>query len=202
MLRPMPIAQPNSPRARAAWAAACAAALGLLAACGGGGDETVPAPAGQAQPVGGTPKVDCGIAAFADGALVRINQYRAAGATCGAQGAFAPTGAVRWNNALAEAAAAHSLDMATRNYFSHTSADGRSMAERVDATGYTWSTLGENIAAGQVGIDAVVDAWMGSDGHCVNLMNPAFDAIGLACVPGASDSTYRTYWTLDLARGR
>ncbi len=182
-----------------AWAI-CALTLALLAACGGG-DEATPA---AAVPVPGAAATaaDCGIAAFSSTALARINQHRAAGASCGAQGSFAPTGRVRWNDALAAAAAAHSADMATLNYFSHTSADGRSAADRVNATGFAWSALGENIAAGQVGIDAVVDAWMGSDGHCANIMNPAFDAIGLACVPGTASSRYATYWTLELARGR
>lgn len=186
----------------------CVAGLCLLAACGGGGspDAATATPASAQEPeataAASAAGADCGIPAFASAALARINQARAAGASCGTRGNFAPAGAVRWNQSLAEAAAGHSLDMATLNYFSHTSADGRSMAQRVNATGYAWSTLGENIAAGQVGIDAVIDGWMRSDGHCANLMNPAFDAIGLACVPGASGNAFRTYWTLNLARGR
>jgi uncharacterized protein YkwD len=92
--------------------------------------------------------------------------------------------------------------MAAQNYFSHTSADGRTLRQRVDATGYAWSALGENIAAGQAGIDEVFEGWRRSDGHCANLMNPQFDSIGLACVLGPSGNRYRTYWTLDLARGR
>jgi uncharacterized protein YkwD len=183
--------------------AACVAGVCLISACGGGGSDG----AAPALPTGATASAsasaaDCGIPGFASTALARINQARAAGASCGARGSFAPAAAVRWNDALAEAAAAHSLDMATLNYFSHTSADGRSLADRVDVAGYAWSALGENIAAGQVGIDAVVDGWMRSDGHCANLMDPAFEAIGLACVPGSSSSAYRTYWTLDLARAR
>ncbi len=179
--------------------ATCALSLVMLVACGGGDEAPF-----AATPVSGTAATaaDCGIADFASIALTRINQHRAAGASCGVHGDFAAAGSVRWNDALAAAAAAHSLDMAALNYFSHTSNDGRSAADRVDAAGYAWSTLGENIAAGQLGIDAVVDAWMRSDGHCANLMNPAFDAIGLACVPGARGSSYATYWTLELARGR
>ena len=56
--------------------------------------------------------------------------------------------------------------MATQNYFSHTSADGRTLADRINATGYAWSALGENIAAGYPSVNAVVDGWMASDGHC------------------------------------
>ncbi len=203
-----------------------ATSIALLAACGGGGDDGAPAatpsdestqgaaaPGTAAGSVGtagtagtaGTSDgaaADCGIAAFSSAALARINQHRAAGASCGARGSFAPAVAVRWNDLLTQAATAHSLDMATQNYFSHTSADGRSMSDRVNATGFSWSSLGENIAAGQVGIDAVVDGWMRSDGHCANMMNPAFDTIGLACVAGGSGSAYRSYWTLNLARAR
>jgi uncharacterized protein YkwD len=144
----------------------------------------------------------CGIADFAAVALDRINQRRAAGATCGSRGSFAPAAALRWNAQLTQAAAAHSADMAAQNYFSHTSADGRSMSDRVNATGYAWASLGENIAAGYPGIDSVIEGWMLSDGHCANLMNPGFDEVGLACVPGTASSTYRQYWTQNLARAR
>ena len=51
-------------------------------------------------------------------------------------------------------------------------------------------------------IDSVVEGWMLSEGHCANLMNPAFDEIGLACVPGPSGSRYAQYWTQNLARAR
>ena len=75
------------------------------------------------------------------------------------------------------------------------------MADRVNATGYAWRNLGENIAAGYASVDATVDAWMGSDGHCANLMNPVFADMGAACVTG-SRSTYGNYWAQNLARPR
>ena len=91
--------------------------------------------------------------------------------------------------------------MATKNYFSHTSLDGRTMVSRINATGYVWSTIGENIAAGYPTVNAVVDGWMASDGHCANIMNAAFQDVGLACV-ASSTSTYRTYWTMDAGKPR
>lgn len=142
----------------------------------------------------------CGLADFAATALARINQLRAAGASCGARGSFAPTGALAWSTPLTQASQGHSQDMATVNYFSHTSADGRTLADRVNATGYAWSTIGENIAAGYATMDGVMDGWVASDGHCANLMNPNFTQVGLACIPGAAGSTYNTYWTMDLGR--
>ena len=91
--------------------------------------------------------------------------------------------------------------MAANNYFSHTSQDGRSFVDRINATGYVWSTIGENIAAGYPSVNAVVDGWMASDGHCANIMNPQFRDVGAACVASAS-STYRTYWTMESGRPR
>jgi uncharacterized protein YkwD len=142
----------------------------------------------------------CNISDFAATALARINQLRAAGADCHSKGVFAPAAALAWNDKLTQAAAAHSADMAVKNYFSHTSADGRTLADRINATGYTWSGLGENIAAGYAGIDAVMSGWIGSDGHCANLMSPNLSEVGLACVPGTASSSYNTYWTMDLGR--
>ncbi|MEO6407730.1 MAG: CAP domain-containing protein, partial [Burkholderiaceae bacterium] len=119
---------------------------------------------------------------------------------CRSAGRFGAAPAVAWNDRLTQAAAAHSQDMALKNYFSHTSADGRTLVDRINATGYPWSSIGENIAAGYPSVNAVVDGWIASDGHCANLMNPNFRDVGFACVPGAGSSTYRTYWTLDLAK--
>jgi uncharacterized protein YkwD len=139
---------------------------------------------------------------FAAAALARVNQVRAAGATCGARGSFAPAAALTWSNLLTQASDVHSRDMQANNFFSHTGSNGSSLSQRVDATGYDWSGLGENIAAGYPSVNAVVDGWMGSDGHCANLMNPNFTQFGLACVSGTSANTYSNYWTMDLARSR
>jgi uncharacterized protein YkwD len=89
--------------------------------------------------------------------------------------------------------------MADNNYFSHDSLDGRSMADRINATGYTWSTIGENIAAGYNSVQSVVSGWMASDGHCANLMNPRFTELGMACARNDA-SAYRTYWSQEFGR--
>ncbi len=73
------------------------------------------------------------------------------------------------------------------------------MAQRVMATGYSYTALGENIAAGQTSVQAVMTAWINSPGHCQNLMNPSFRDVAVACVRNNS-STYSLYWTMDLAR--
>jgi len=181
--------------------------LAALSACGGGGSD-VPAvgaaptgPAASAAPAT-TAGSTCGISDFANAALARMNALRAAGADCRTGGKFAPAAALTWSAPLTQSSEAHTQDMVAHNFFSHTGSNGSTLSVRVDATGYLWNALGENIAAGYSGLDAVMAGWMASDGHCSNLMNPAFKEVGLVCVPGTATTTYNTYWTMDLGLSR
>jgi len=196
------------PHRRAIASALCA----LVASCGGGGGDSS-APAGGAEgaaPAASTPASGpaatvgstCNLPNFRAAVLARINQVRASGADCGSDGVFGAAAPVAWNDKLTLAAEGHSQDMAAKNFFSHTSADGRTLADRVNATGYAWSSLGENIAAGYPSINAVMDGWIASPGHCANLMNAGFAEVGVVCVPGNAGDTYSTYWTMDLGRPR
>ena len=58
--------------------------------------------------------------------MALVNEYRAAGAQCGAQGSFAPTTALAWNAALTQASLVHSDDMVALDFFSHTGSSGGS----------------------------------------------------------------------------
>lgn len=127
---------------------------------------------------------------YAARVLELTNAARAQGRTCGAT-SFAPGPALAYNAQLEQAAQGHATDMATRNYFSHTSLDGRTMAQRISATGYAWRTIGENIAAGQPTPEQVVAGWLASEGHCRNIMNPSFRELGVGYAQGGS---YRHYW--------
>jgi uncharacterized protein YkwD len=97
---------------------------------------------------------------------------------------------------LTAAAAGHAQDMATNNYFSHTSKDGRSFVDRIRAQGYP-VPRSENIAAGQPTVTAVVDAWMASSGHRANILDCSAVAMGAACARGGS---YGFYWVQDFGR--
>lgn len=115
----------------------------------------------------------------------RVLSLTNAARTCGTTGhAAAP--ALSASAQLGQAAQGHASNMATRNYFSHTSQDGRTLADRINATGYRWSTIGENIAAGQPIPEDVVSGWLSSPGHCRNIMNPAFRELGVGYVQGGS----------------
>lgn len=174
----------------------CLSLAALLAACGGGGDSAESALSGA---TGSTASTDCGQANFQAELLQRINALRAAGASCGSSGTFPATTPLTWNTQLTAAAAAHSADMAAKNYFEHTSADGTTMSQRVSNAGYAWSRVAENIAAGYGTVEAVMTGWANSPGHCANLMNANLREVGVACVPGTSTSDYANYWTMDLA---
>ena len=134
--------------------------------------------------------------------MARINAHRAAGASCGAEGNFAAAPALTWNAQLTQASLVHSDDMVALNFFSHTGSGGGNTGQRATAAGYSWMTVGENIAAGQPDMATVVAAWMASPGHCANIMNNRFRDIGLVCVSGTANNTYRTYWTMTLGATR
>lgn len=144
----------------------------------------------------------CGLPDFAATALARINEARARGADCGSGGRFGPAPPVAWSDKLAQAADAHAREMVARDVLSHAGANGRMVDDRVDAAGYDWASVAENIAGGYASIDAVVAGWVKSPSHCRNLMSPTLSDAGLACVPGRAASTYPNYWALNLGRQR
>ncbi|MEW1757120.1 sigma-70 family RNA polymerase sigma factor [Streptomyces cyaneofuscatus] len=100
-------------------------------------------------------------------------------------------GPVTSNDLLATAAQRHSADMASRDYFSHTSPDGTDPGDRITAAGYRWSTYGENIAKGQRTPADVMRAWMDSPGHRANILNCSFKEMGI----GKVDSGGGPVWT-------
>ena len=83
------------------------------------------------------------------------------------------------NSLLDAAAEAHAGDMAANDFFAHTGSDGGNVGDRATAAGYTWSRVGENIAFGQQSPEEVMDAWMNSDGHRANILNPDFTELGV-----------------------
>ena len=124
--------------------------------------------------------------------MQRLNTLRSVGAVCGST-VYPATGPLVWNTLLLQASGGHSSDMARNNYFSHTSLDGRTMEQRVHAAGYTYTALGENIAAGQTSAEGVIATWTNSPGHCRNLMNPVYRDVAVACV--RSDTSNYGYFT-------
>jgi len=125
--------------------------------------------------------------------LAAVNRARGQARRCGDR-ELPAAGPLAWSVELAEAALAHSRDMANGNFFSHRGSDGGQVDERALRAGYGWSRLGENIAAGQDSAQAVVDGWLASPEHCRNLMSAGFSesAAAYAVDPGSDAGIY---WT-------
>jgi len=75
-------------------------------------------------------------------------------------------------------------DMYDKNYFDHQSPTYGSPFDMMRAYGVQYSYAGENIAKGQRSPEEVMTAWMNSEGHRQNIMNPNFKKIGVAYYNG------------------
>ncbi|MFE7353901.1 CAP domain-containing protein [Streptomyces sp. NPDC057543] len=93
---------------------------------------------------------------------------------------------------LASLAQNFSDDMAARGFFDHTDPDGRTPWDRASAAGVQ-GLGGENIARGQADAQAVMDAWMNSDGHRANILNCDYKTLGVGVHFGAGGP----WWTQD-----
>jgi hypothetical protein len=120
--------------------------------------------------------------------VARINAFRA--------GRSLPTLVI--SDTLTAAAKWMSIDMGSRNYFAHTSLDGRSPTQRMADAGYpafgTWT--GEDLAAGFTSTADVLNGWINSPAHYAVLVNPKYQAIGVGR-GYTGGSTYGWYWTAD-----
>jgi uncharacterized protein YkwD len=130
--------------------------------------------------------------------LAAINQSRASARQCGTE-RYPAAAAVVWDSRLANAALAHSSDMASNNFFSHTGSDGLSVSDRAEQAGFNWQAIGENIASGQQSVIEVHEDWLQSLGHCSNIMAAHYTVVGASCAQ-RSDSPYSTYWTVVFGR--
>lgn len=82
------------------------------------------------------------------------------------------------NGQLNAAAQSKANDMAAKDYWSHTSPDGRQPWDFITATGYSYAMAGENLAYGALTSDATVQAWMNSPGHRANILKSEFRQVG------------------------
>lgn len=108
----------------------------------------------------------------------------------------------RYEN-LSNASRFHAHDMLADVYFNHDSYDrvngnlqfACAVWDRI-TNYYSFSTAGENIAAGYTTPESVMAAWMASSGHRANILNPNFREIGVWYYFGDNQS-YRHYWVQD-----
>ncbi|MEZ5015938.1 MAG: CAP domain-containing protein [Flavipsychrobacter sp.] len=118
--------------------------------------------------------------------LNMVNHARTKGCKCG-ETYYPPTTILSWNDSLAIAAQKQSNYMEQHKTLTHTGANNSDPGDRITATGYQWSTYGENAAVDYPNDEALIKGWLGSKGHCKNIMNPNFKEVGM----GGSGA----YWT-------
>ncbi|MEK7569899.1 MAG: CAP domain-containing protein [Patescibacteria group bacterium] len=88
------------------------------------------------------------------------------------------------NSLLNEAATRKAKDMLSRNYFAHTTPDGKRFWTWIDATGYNYTLAGENLAVDFTSPESAHEALMASPTHRENILNKRYKEIGVAVVTG------------------
>jgi uncharacterized protein YkwD len=125
--------------------------------------------------------------------LLEVNKARAVRRTCGTT-SYPAVPPLKRDPRLDTASQGHSADMAAKNYFSHTSLDGRSPFDRMADAGYDYRAAAENIAAGNPDVARTMTQWLNSPGHCKNIMSGKYVHIGIGFATNSS-ARYRHYWT-------
>lgn len=147
-----------------------------------------PPPAGTATPAPTPPPATVAVAgdsAVAAALLAAINEARAAEGLP----------ALRATSTLGSIAASHASDMATQRRLSHNGSDGSSLGQRLNKVGAGFAIAGENVARGRggaAGMPDVAQAFLASPVHRANLLNPAFQEVGLGVTQEADGSNWIT----------
>lgn len=76
--------------------------------------------------------------------------------------------------------------------FSHTRPNGKDCFTALTEAGIVYSSVGENIAAGQETPKKVVESWMNSEGHRANILSENYTQMGLGYYQ--SSKGYQYYW--------
>lgn len=127
-----------------------------------------------------------------------------------------------WDSDLANVARHHSVDMASRNYFSHETPEGQTPTDRGVSQGYNcekivgnliYTGIAENIFQNNLydkiwhingiptsyewnDLDAIatstVDGWMNSTGHRENILSSTYDKEGIGVEISSDDKVYIT----------
>lgn len=126
--------------------------------------------------------------------LDAVNAARAVARSCGGE-RFGPAAPVAWNQALGEAALAHSRAMVAERRLAHQERDGSQVGDRASRVGYRWMRIGENIASGQPTAADAVANWLSSPGHCANIMHPGFTEMGAGYAINPNPRLRTVYWT-------
>ncbi len=90
---------------------------------------------------------------------------------------------------LCKIARSYASEMATRNFFSHTSPEGDDPFKRMDRAHYRYGYAGENIALDQSPTSAA-DALWHSEGHRENILEPHYQKVGIGAIQSPSGEIF------------
>ncbi|EKE20060.1 MAG: hypothetical protein ACD_8C00057G0011 [uncultured bacterium] len=85
---------------------------------------------------------------------------------------------------LTKAAQEKAQDMLDKDYFAHVSPEGKTPWDWITGAGYDYQYAGENLAINFTNAEDEQKAWMESELHRKNIMNPKYEEIGVAVKSG------------------
>jgi uncharacterized protein YkwD len=99
---------------------------------------------------------------------------------------------LKLNAKLIQAAQIHARDMANLNTMAHDlpGAQLPGLIDRANYVGYSYTTLGENIAMGFPDTASVMNGWMNSPGHRANILGASYTQIGVGIAYSTSGQPY------------
>lgn len=100
------------------------------------------------------------------------------------------------SSALTAVARSHAQDMVDRNFFSHTNPDGKTLSDRLNQAGISFSAAGENIAE-NTSVQTAETSFMNSSGHRSNILNSTYTTVGIGV---AFDSAGHVYVVQDFIK--
>lgn len=104
-----------------------------------------------------------------------------------------------WDMQLYDAAQGHSEDMASENYFSHASLNGKEYIDRIREAGYDGAIVSENLGAGQSTAQQIFNDWMTSNGLRKVMIDVSYCDAAVSHTIN-EESNWTDYWALDLGR--
>lgn len=190
--------------------AVCLFAFAQVGGCGGGSDDDDPPGGGggggggsdgmdgQTLSISGTGHplnwltTDPNVIAKEDECHTLINNHRAT----------VPVPALVHDLTMRRCARGHSRHMRadSHDFFAHQNPEGMQPWDRLTANGVTWTTAGENLAAGYATAAQAVDGWLASPGHRANIENGSYGRTGIGYQDNVGGGLpYANYWTQKFA---
>lgn len=148
---------------------------------GSQGTPIVPSPTTPLRKPGTTPSQDT------TGTGVMTAEEKRILELCNAERTKNGVTALKANNDLTKLARMKSKDIVDKNYFSHQSPTYGSPFEMMRDYGVSYMYAGENLAQNSTA-DKAFNAWMNSEGHRKNILNPNFTELGVGIAPKGDGS--------------